>query len=84
MFAIIGIVVVFGAIVGGYLMEHGNLKLLLQPAELLIIGGAGAGTLLVANPLYILKRIAAGIVGVFKGSSFPKARYLETLRMMSC
>lgn len=82
MFAIIGIVVVFGAIVGGYLMENGNLKLLLQPAELLIIGGAGAGTLLVANPLYILKRIAAGIAGVFKGSSFPKARYLETLRMM--
>src|SRR6266568_4792146 len=43
MFAIIGIVVVFGAVVGGYLMEHGNLKVLLQPAELLIIGGAGAG-----------------------------------------
>ena len=40
MFAIIGILVVFGAVVGGYLMEHGNLKVLLQPAELLIIGGA--------------------------------------------
>jgi chemotaxis protein MotA len=82
MFAIIGIVVVFGAIVAGYLMEHGNLKVLLQPAELLIIAGAGAGTLLVANPLYILKKIAAGILGVFKGSGFTKARYLETLKMM--
>ena len=40
MFAIIGIVVVIGAIVGGYLMEHGNLKVLIQPAELIIIGGA--------------------------------------------
>jgi chemotaxis protein MotA len=39
MFAIIGIVVVFGAVVGGYLMEHGNLRVLLQPAELVIIGG---------------------------------------------
>jgi chemotaxis protein MotA len=66
MFAIIGIVVVFGAIVGGYLMEHGNIKVLLQPAELLIIGGAGAGTVLLANPLHILKQIAAGVVGVFK------------------
>ena len=55
MFAIIGILVVFGAVVGGYLMEHGNIKVLLQPAELLIIGGAGAGTVLVANPLHILK-----------------------------
>jgi chemotaxis protein MotA len=54
MFAIIGILVVFGAVVGGYLMEHGHLKVLLQPAELLIIGGAGAGTVLVANPLHIL------------------------------
>ena len=34
MFAIIGIVVVFGCVVGGYLMEHGNLRVLLQPADL--------------------------------------------------
>jgi chemotaxis protein MotA len=82
MFAIIGILVVFGAVVGGYLLEHGNIKVLLQPAELLIIGGAGAGTVLVANPLYILKKIAAGIVAVFKGSGFTKAYYLESLKMM--
>jgi len=37
MFIIIGIAVVFGSIVAGYLMEHGNLKVLLQPAELIII-----------------------------------------------
>ncbi len=60
MFAIIGIVVVFGSIVGGYLMEHGNLMVLIQPAELLIIGGAAAGTVLIANPLHILKQIAGG------------------------
>lgn len=82
MFFIIGIVVVFGAVVGGYLMEHGNLRVLLQPAELLIIGGAGAGTVLVANPLHILKQIAAGIGGVFGGSKFGKARYIESLKMM--
>ncbi len=82
MFAIIGILVVFGAVVGGYLMEHGNLKVLIQPAELLIIGGAGAGTVLVANPLHILKKIAAGLSGVFSGSKFTKARYLDTLKMM--
>src|SRR5579864_6224964 len=82
MFAIIGILVVFGAVVGGYLMEHGNLRVLLQPAELLIIGGAGAGTVLVANPLHILKQIGAGIGGVFGGSKFTKARYIESLKMM--
>jgi len=82
MFAIIGIIIVFGAVVGGYLMEHGNIRVLLQPAELLIIGGAGAGTVLVANPLHILKNIAAGLGGVFGGSKFPKQRYLDTMKMM--
>jgi chemotaxis protein MotA len=82
MFAIIGILVVFGAVIGGYLMEHGNVRVLLQPAELLIIGGAAVGTVLVANPLHILKQIAAGITGVFGGSKFTKQRYLESLKMM--
>ncbi|MGB8011384.1 MAG: flagellar motor stator protein MotA [Terriglobales bacterium] len=82
MFSIIGIVVVIGAILGGYLMEHGNVKVLLQPAELLIIGGASIGTVLIANPMHILKKIASGVAGAFSGSPFTKQRYIETLKMM--
>ena len=82
MFAIIGIVIVFGAVLTGYLIEHGNILVLLQPAELMIIGGAALGTILVANPLHILKRIAAGIPSVFGTSPFTKQRYLDTLKMM--
>ncbi|HZB88826.1 MAG TPA: motility-associated protein, partial [Terracidiphilus sp.] len=82
MFAIIGIVVVFGAIIGGFLMEHGPLKVLIQPAELVTIGGAALGTLLVANPLHIIKGIIGSLLGVLKGSKFSKARYLNTLKMM--
>src|ERR1700686_671685 len=82
MFAIIGILVVFGAVAAGYLMEHGNLKVLMQPAELVIIGGAAIGTVLMANPLHILKKIPGGLGGVFGGSKFTKQRYLETLKMM--
>jgi len=82
MFAIIGIVVVFGAIVAGYLMEHGNLRVLLQPAELIIIGGAACGTVLVANPLHILKQIISGIAGVFGSSRYSRDRYTNSLKMM--
>lgn len=82
MFAIIGILVVFGAVVAGYLMEHGNLKVLIQPAELVIIAGAAIGTLLVANPLHILKKIAGGFGVVLGGSKFTQKRYLESLKMM--
>lgn len=82
MFVIIGIVVVFGAVVAGYLMEKGNLKVLVQPAELVIIGGAAVGTVLIANPLHILKAIIGGIGGAFGASKFGKPKYLETMKMM--
>ncbi len=82
MIAIFGLLVVFGAVLGGFLMEKGNISVLLQPAELLIIAGASAGTLVVANPVRILKAIAAGLVGTIKGSAVAKSRYLDTLKMM--
>jgi len=82
MFSIIGIVVVFGCIVAGYLMEHGNLKVLIQPAELIIIGGAAVGTVLIANPLHIIKGIAKGIGGAFGSSKFGKQMYIDSLKMM--
>jgi chemotaxis protein MotA len=82
MFVIIGIVVVFGAVIAGYLMEKGPLKVLMQPAELIIIGGAAIGTVLIANPLYVLKAIVGGLAGAFGGSKFGKDKYLETMKMM--
>ena len=82
MFAIIGIIVVFGSVVAGYLMEHGNLRVLIQPAELVTIGGAAIGTVLVANPLHILKQIAGGIGGVFGGSKYSKQAYNASVKTM--
>jgi chemotaxis protein MotA len=82
MFAIVGILIVFGSIIAGYLMEHGNLKVLIQPAELVIIAGAAGGTVLIANPLHILKAIGAGVSRVFGSSPFTKAYYLQSLKMM--
>lgn len=82
MFAIVGIFLVFAAIIGGFLMEKGHMAVLLQPAELIIIAGAAAGTLFVANPMRILKAIAAGLTGTLKGSPYTRARYLSTLKMM--
>src|SRR6202795_1880203 len=77
MFSIIGIVVVFGAVLAGYLMEHGNLKVLMQPAELIIILGAAIGTVLIANPVHILMKIVKGVGSAFGGSPFNKQRYTD-------
>ncbi len=70
MFPIIGILVVLGCIAGGYLMEKGNLLVLMQPAELIIIGGAAIGTVLIGNPPYILKSIITSLLAVFKGRPY--------------
>ena len=82
MFAIIGILVVFGAVIGGYLLEKGHLAVLMQPAELVIIGGAAIGTVLIGNPPHILKQMLTGLIGAFKGSRFSTALYLDSLKML--
>ena len=83
MFAIIGMLVVIGAVVGGYLMEKGNLLVLLQPAELVIIAGAALGTLLIANPLPIVMKIVKGSIAVLSGSKYTAKFYLESLQMLN-
>jgi chemotaxis protein MotA len=83
MFVIIGIVIVFGAVIGGYLLEHGVLKVLLQPAELVIIGGAAFGTIFIANPMSTIIQLFKGMIGTLKGSRFNKGFYLETLKMLN-
>jgi chemotaxis protein MotA len=82
MFSIIGIVVVFGAVIGGFLMEKGPIPVLIQPSEFLIIGGAAIGTLLSANPMYVLKKIVGALTSILKGSKYSRERYIETLKMM--
>ena len=83
MFAIIGIVIVIGAILGGFLMEKGPLPVLMQPAELLIIGGAALGTILIANPLPIVIKLFKSVLGILSGSKYTKAFYLENLKMLN-
>jgi chemotaxis protein MotA len=82
MFSIIGIVVVFGCIAAGYLMEHGNIKVLMQPAELIIIGGAALGTVLISNPVHTLKQMISGLMGAFGSSKYSTKRYIDCLKMM--
>src|SRR5690348_1152226 len=68
---------------GGYLMEHGQIAVLMQPAELVIIAGAALGTLPTANPLSTLIRIFKGVLQVLKGSPYTKVFYLDTLKMLN-
>jgi chemotaxis protein MotA len=81
MFIIIGLVVVLGCVIGGFLMVNGPLEVLVQPSEFVVIGGAAIGALLAANPLKFLRQITVKLPAALKGSSFDKPAYEELLRM---
>jgi len=65
MLLIVGVVVVLGSVVGGYLMEGGNILLLSQPSEFVIIGGAALGSLLIGTPPKVLAKLGKQAGGLF-------------------
>ncbi|HEY0943209.1 MAG TPA: flagellar motor stator protein MotA [Steroidobacter sp.] len=79
---ILGIVVVFGCVLGGFAVHGGHLGALWQPSELLIIVGAATGALIIANPFSVTKRVAASIPALLKGSPYKKDHYLELFSVM--
>ncbi len=82
MFIIIGFAVVFGSIVVGFTLEGGRIAVLVQVAELIIIGGAGVGALLVGNGPAGLVRIFKETLGLLKPSPYTREAYSELLRVL--
>jgi chemotaxis protein MotA len=82
MVILIGAAIVLGSVIAGYLMEHGNLSVLVQPAELVIIGGAAMGGLIIASPMKVIIRIFKSILVALAGKSYSKADYMDALLML--
>ena len=82
MFLIIGCLIVTGCVIGGYMALGGKLAILWQPLELVIIGGAGIGAFIIANPKSVLMGSLGGLVSVLKGSKYKKDDYIELLSLM--
>jgi len=82
MVSLVGIIVVMVSVVGGYLLEGGALGVLVQPIELLIIGGAAMGSLLISSPIPVLKMMGHQLGGVFKNGSPTKESYMELMGLL--
>jgi chemotaxis protein MotA len=80
MFFIIGFVIVVGSVLGGY-MPHGDLRVLYQPLEVLIICGAAIGAFIIANPKAVILGTGKHLARVLKGDPFSKADYVELLTL---
>jgi len=83
MFFLIGLVMVIGSVLTGYLMEHGDLEVIMKPMgpEGIILLGAGIGAMIASCPMSTLKAIAGSIAKPLKGSPYTRDVYMEALMM---
>lgn len=82
MLVIVGYLVVCGSVFGGFLLAGGHMGVLMQPIELLMIGGAAVGASLVGNNAKTIKASLKALPGVLKGSKYNKALYMELMTML--
>lgn len=80
--AILGTLVVIISVMGGYILSHGHIAVLIQPFEVMIIVGAATGAFLIANPFSLVKRIFKSVPALLGGSKYKKDTYLELLALM--
>jgi chemotaxis protein MotA len=82
MLSLVGALIVTISVFGGYLLEGGHPAVLFQPIELLIIGGAGVGSLVISSPPSLLKAMVQQILGVLKGHTPGKSDYMDLLGLL--
>jgi len=81
---IIGLVLVFALVFGGFILSGGSMDIVLHalPYEGMIIGGASVGAMIIGNSFSILKGVLRGVVKVVKGPRFKAADYEALLKLM--
>jgi chemotaxis protein MotA len=82
MTVIVGWLVVLGSVFGGFVLAGGHMAALLQPLELLMIGGAALGAFFVGNTPKAIKATMKAMPTVFKGSKLNKAVYMDLLALL--
>lgn len=82
MIVIVGCIVVIGAVLGGFTMAGGHVGALIHPSEIVTIGGAALGALIVSAPKKVLVDMFKGIIATFKGSPFGAAAYQDMFKCL--
>lgn len=82
MFVILGYIVVVASVLGGFVLAGGHVAVLLQPLEVLMIGGAALGAFLVGNNGKAIKATLKALPTLFKGSRYTRALYLELMLLL--
>jgi chemotaxis protein MotA len=78
---IVGIIVVFACVFGGYTAMGGHIEVLWQPFEFVIILGAAIGAFIIGNTAPVLKAVPKMFGTLVKGPKYNQAAYVELLGM---
>ena len=81
MTVIIGCIVVMGAVLGGFTIAGGHVHALIHPSELLTIGGASLGAMIVMCPTRVLKDLVRAVLATLKGSPYDAQMYRELFKL---
>ena len=82
MFTIIGVVIVLVAVIVGYIMHHGNMAVLIQINEIIILVGAGFGSCMAGHGMAGVKGALQGTMGLLKPDPYTKQAFSDLLKMM--
>src|ERR1043165_7394578 len=82
MIILIGTIIVFASVLGGFVMGGGHVGALLHLSELVVIGGAALGALVIMSPKKVLLDMAKLVVLALKGSPYSRQNYEELLKVL--
>jgi chemotaxis protein MotA len=82
MLVLIGYLLVIASVLGGFVLAGGHIAALLQPIELLMIGGAAAGSFFVGNSNKTIKAVLKALPSLLKGSKYNKDTYMELMALL--
>ena len=84
MIGIIGIVVIFVMVFGGYIASGGKLAIIFKslPYEMTMIGGAAVGAFVISNDMGAIKHTVKAVGKVFKGPKWKPADYRDLLCLL--
>jgi len=79
---LVGVGIVFAMVFGGYMLAGGHLHVVWQPYEIMIIFGAAAGAMVIANPMPVVQEAIKRSIKALTGSGPGKKDYLDLLQML--
>jgi chemotaxis protein MotA len=82
MLVIVGAIIVLVSVLGGYVAMGGKLMVLMQPFELVIIGGSAFGAFIISNPKEVIVKSLKATGQAIKGPRYNKQSYLELLSLL--